>query len=330
MHKNNGRTAAALAFATATITLGTTGCGSSGEGPGNTPDASSVGTDASGNADANPVATRPPGVMLCYSAVAEAHPATTMFKAALRAGDRSVRAARIDALDAAVKALPDEEELHLLLGLAHLWRLAEPLSGESSPLAQLSDATAARDQLKLAYQLCPTDYRIPAWLGPVLIQFGRQLNDTNQINEGLAVLDQGIAAYPAFVLFSKLLVYADSPRTSPEFQNAFNAVIQNVDACAQTPNDPACSNLTVPNNREGGGLFLGDVLTKALEHDEAKAAYQTAMNEPGFASWSFNGTVADRLQNLDSRIALYSNTSTSDDPPAAWNATNQCALCHQQ
>jgi hypothetical protein len=164
----------------------------------------------------------------------------------------------------------------------------------------------------------------------VLIQFGRQLNDMNQINEGMMVLDQGIAAYPSFVLFSKLLVYANSPRQSPEFKTAFDAVVANAGACEQTPNDPACTNLTVPHNREGGVLFMGDAFTKALERDEALAAYTGMMNDPGFATWSFQSIATERLQNLDARIALYSNTSTTDDPAAAWTANNQCALCHQQ
>ena len=115
---------------------------------------------------------RPPGVALCYSAAADQHAATTGFWAALGAGDRDARAAAIAALDAAATAAPDEEEFHLLLGLAHLWRLAEPLPSETSPGEQLPSALAARDHLRLAYQLCPTDHRIPAWLGPILVRFG--------------------------------------------------------------------------------------------------------------------------------------------------------------
>lgn len=286
--------------------------------------------DASADDDASVGPMRPPGVMLCYTAAADTHPATLMFDAALRAGNRSARAASIDALDMAVHSLPNEERLELLLGLGHLWRLAEPLAGEDAPLSQLADATAARDHLKRAYELCPTDHRIAAWLGPILVQFGRRLNDMNQIEEGLAILDQGIAAYPSFVLFSKLLVYADSPRESSEFQNAFDAVFENVGACEQTPHDPACSNATVPHNREGGWLFAADVMTKALKRDEARAAYESAMSEPGFATWPYTAVVIDRLQNLDARIALYSNASTTDDPPAAWTASNQCSLCHQE
>lgn len=292
------------------------------------PAAPDAGTASS--VDASTAPTRPAGVALCYTPTAQTHAASMMFRASLRAGDRNMRAAAITALDAAVKALPNEEQLELFLGLAHLWRLAEPLPGEDQVQSQLTDATGARDHLRRAYQLCPTDHRIAAWLGPVLVQFGRQLNDQNQVNEGLMVLDQGIAAYPSFVLFSKLLIYADSPRDTPEFKSAFDAVIENQDACNLTPHDPACTNSTVPHNREGGLLFMGDMLTKGLERDAALATYNALMTEPGYPTWSFHAVATDRLQNLDARIALYGNTSTSDDPAAAWKANNQCALCHTQ
>jgi hypothetical protein len=278
--------------------------------------------------DASTGVTRPPGVSLCYSATAESHPATVMFRAVFAAGDRSMRAASIDALDAAAKALPNEEELQLFLGLDHLWRLAEPLPGEDAPLAQLGDATASRDHLKLAKMLCPTDARVDAWLGPVLVRFGRALNDQATIDEGLTNLDEGIAAYPSFVLFSKLLVYADAARTAPEFQNALDAVTANIASCAQTPNDPACTNATVPHNLEGANIFLGDIYTKALRKPDAQAVFAALPSSPGWSTWSFQAIQSERLQDLDARIGTYSNTDPADDPSAAWSATNQCALCH--
>jgi hypothetical protein len=278
--------------------------------------------------DAAPVQGRPEGVALCYSAVADAHPAAQAFFAAFRAGDRSLRADSITALDAAAKELPDEEEIHLLLGLAQLWRLAEPLPGETEPSVQLPSAIGARDHLQRAYQLCPTDHRIAAWLGPILVRFGRTLNNQQTIDEGLAVLDKGIAAYPSFVLFSRLLIYAESPRDAPEFQQALGAVIDNIDACSRVVGDPACDNATVPHNREGAALFLGDVLTKAGKQAEAHAAYSDAIAGPDFPSWSFQPVLRERLDNLDARIALYADGDAANDPVAAWAADNQCALCH--
>jgi hypothetical protein len=273
---------------------------------------------------------RPDSVALCYSAAASMHPAAVSFTTLLRAGDRGGRASAIAALDAAVIELPDEEQLHLYRGLAHLWRLAEPLQGESTPGAQLPSATAARDSLRRAYELCPTDHRIAAWLGPILVRFGRILGDQATIDEGIRVLDQGIAAYPSFVLFSKLLVYADLPRDAPEFQNALDAVVQNMDACSATPTDPACTNSSVPHNREGAALFLGDVMTKAGRRADAEPAYSAGMTGPDFHTWSYQPLLRERLDQLDARLALYADADANNDPAAAWTADNQCALCHTQ
>ena len=277
----------------------------------------------------DPVDERPDGVALCYSAEAEAHPATTGFWATFGAGDRAGRAAAVDALEAAVAELPDEEELHLLLGLAHLWTLAEPLPGEEEPAAQLPAALGARDHLRRAYELCPTDHRIAAWLGPVLVRFGRTLNNQDMVDEGMAVLDAGIAAYPSFVLFSKLLVYADYPRDAPEYQHALDAVVANTEACAERPGDPACTDHPrAAHNREGAPIFMGDALAKAGRRDEAAATYQAAMAEPGYASWGYQSMLQLRLATLDARIAAYATPATTDDPPVAWAITEQCAMCH--
>lgn len=271
---------------------------------------------------------RPPGVSLCYSDASASHPAAIAFTEALAAGDRSARSTVIDMLTQATTDLPDEEQLHLYLGLAHLWRLAEPLDGEGTPAAQLPSATATRDELTRASNLCPTDYRIAAWLGPMLVRFGRILNDPSMIDQGLAILDDGIAHDPSFVLFSKMLVYADFPADAPEFQSALSAVLANGDACDATPNDPACTNATVSHNREGAGLFLGDILAKAGLHDEAYAAYSDAMAGDDFATWGFGTDLSSRLTTLDARIAAQSNDDPADDPAVAWTATTQCAYCH--
>lgn len=272
---------------------------------------------------------RPDGVALCYSPAAEAHPATAAFWAALGGGDRAARADVVDQLEAAVVEQPDQEELHLLLGLADLWTLAEPLPGEEAPAAQLPAALGARDHLRRAYELCPTDHRIAAWLGPVLVRFGRTLNNPDMVAEGLAVLDQGVAAYPSFVLFSRLLVFADEPRDSPDFQRALDAVVANRDACAATPGDPACTDHPrAAHNREGAAVFMGDALAKAGRRADAAEAYQAAMAEPGYAGWAFQAVLASRLSTLDARIAAFATADPTDDPPVAWAVTDQCAMCH--
>jgi tetratricopeptide (TPR) repeat protein len=291
------------------------------------------GSDASpeANEPASPALSRPEGVALCYSDLAESHPATKAFRAALDAGDREARAAAIEGLEAAVEEHPDEEELALFLGLASLWRVAEPLEADQG--ATVSSALKARAELERAYELCPTDHRIAAWLGPVLVNMGRALGQDALVDQGIAVLDEGIARYPSFVLFSKLLAYADRPADDPEFQNALDAIEANLDACVgddgELARDPACLNgATARHNVQGASVFLGDVFAKAGRTEEARATYEQARASEGFATWDFGPLLDDRLATLDARVASFANADPADDAESAWVAGYQCAVCH--
>jgi hypothetical protein len=285
-----------------------------------------------GEADADVPGIRPEGVALCYSERFADDPAILGLRAALDAGRREDRAAATEALAQAALAHPDEEQFALLHGLAALWRLVEPLPEEETDyLGQLQAVTTARRELERAYELCPTDHRIAAWLGPVLVNSGRLLGDQRQIDEGLAVLDTGIAHYPAFVLFAKLLVFADEPVDGADFQQAFAAVEANIDGCAAShPADPACTNsVAAPHNTQGASIHLGDVFAKNGRRDDALAFYAQAQREAGWASWDFQAVATDRIATLDARIAAFGDDDPGNDPPSVWNGDAQCSICHR-
>lgn len=284
---------------------------------------------------------RPDGVRPCRSELSSEHPATLGFWKTFGAMDRAARNDAIASLDEAAKEHPLESELHLLLGLAHLWRLAEPLANEASDTMVLAESGfGSKEHLEEAYALCPTDHRIPAWLGPVLFNMGEALGDDDMVKAGLAVLDQGIAHYPAFVLFSKMLVFADRPANDAEFQNALEAVRDNVSACSlgTAPEgklslsfDPACNNTPlVQHNVEGSGLFLGDLFAKAGLGSEARATVESSGLAPNYASWGFDAVRAERLATIDARIAAFATESLDDDPEVAWRSPLQCAYCHAE
>ena len=273
---------------------------------------------------------RPDGVALCYSALSSEHPATTQFWDALRGGKLEDRTAAITALTAAVAEHPAEEELQLLLGLAHLWRVAEPLPEQAGDMAGLiAAALGSRTALEKARELCPTDYRIAAWLGPVLVNTGRATSDDKTIERGLDVLQQGIDHYPQFVLFSKLLVYAGRAKSDPDFQLALQAVKDNMAVCK--PSDPACSNHAhALHNVEGASVFLGDVYAKAGDAARARDAYEMARGSSTYRDWDYQELLNARIAGMHARIAAYDDDDAENDPEAAWSATYQCSICHRQ
>lgn len=294
--------------------------------PGTAPDA---GDDPEPDAGGELPPTRPPGVALCYTDLSSNHPATVGFWDAMRADAKDERPAVIEALQDALDQHPDQEEFALLLGLGHLWRLAEPLPDEANDLlGQLTAVQGAESNLDTARELCPTDYRIAAWLGPIKIRMGRMFMNQAQVDEGFAILDEGIEFYPGFVLFSKLLVHADAPRDSADFQAALDAVVDNIDYCTGV-NDPACSNHAhAAHNIEGSKVFLGDVYAKAGDRAAALEAYQSAMDVPDYDRWDWHDLLADRIDTLDARIAAFDTATTDDDPESMWAAGNQCSICH--
>lgn len=279
---------------------------------------------------------RPRGVALCYSAESDVHPATTQFWDVLRRGDMSAREAVITALKAAAKAKPSEEEFELLLGLASLWRVAEPDPLESlNVLLTLDTITTAQSSLERAYELCATDHRLAAWLGPIKIRMGRMMEDPDLVDAGFAVLDKGVEHYPGFVLFSRFLVYADLPATDPEFKNAVEAVRSNAVYCGTVEtglfSDPACHNHPrASHNIEGAAVFLGDMYAKAQDRTAALDAYGMAKKTDTWSSWDYQALLEQRISTLTERMKAASTPSTSDDLEPAWASQIQCSLCHRE
>jgi len=278
-------------------------------------------------------ANRPASVKTCPETDPAVKPALAEFRAALRAMDFAGRPASIEALASVAKVHPSSAETQLLLGLGHLWAIAEPT--EDADLATIGKAAfESKTALEKAYELCPTDHRIPAWLGPITARMGETLKDEAMFDEGIAVLDKGIAEYRAFVLFSRMLVYANRPKSDPEFQKALGAVIDNIGACEAAPTDtslhlildPACNNSPhAYHNIEGSSVFLGDVFAKAGMKADAERSYTFAKLAPNFADWKWQKLLDDRMTTLDARIASYDGEGPEDE---AWNRTDQCSLCH--
>ncbi len=288
---------------------------------------------SAGDGGAPPDDPRPAGVALCYSDLSRGHVATAAFHEALSGGHAEDRMAAIAGLEAARAEHPMEEQFPLLLGLAHLWRIAEPLPEEAGDVSIIAtSATKSREALEAAYALCPTDHRIPAWLGPILVNMGRALGDDAAVAEGMTILQQGIDHYPSFVLFSKLLVYADLPATDPAFQMALGAVEDNVGYCESgNPGDPACLNTAAAwHNVEGASVFMGDVFAKAGRKTDALGFYQQAKTSETYAEWDYQALLDDRIATIDARIASFADMDVMNDALSSWSADNQCSICHRQ
>ena len=289
----------------------------------------------SGIPDAAIVDPRPPGVALCYTEFSSSHAATVDFWAAMRAADLSARANAIAALQDAALRHPMEQEFALLLGLAHLWRVAEPAAGQELDLVGLLEAISASEtELERAYALCPTDHRIPAWLAPIRTKAGAIAGDMSLVQQGLDILEVGLEHYPGFVLFSKLLVHADLPPTDPQFLDAVDGVRQNLEYCGTLisglSDDPACPNHPrAAHNVEGAAVVMGDAFVKAQDLEAARDIYEQAKLSPDYGTWNYQQLLEERIATIETRAAAYATPLPLDDPQAAWQSTIQCSICHR-
>lgn len=271
---------------------------------------------------------RPPGVELCYTEQNQNHPATREFWRVFNAGDYAARADASELLMRAAEEHPEDSYFAFLQAHVNLWRLAE-MQTLGDALVALEALDIAETQFERAYALCPTDHRIPSWLGPIKIRAGQLFGDDARVEEGKRLLEQGIARYPAFVTFSRLLVYSDAPIDSEEFQSSLDAVRITRDLCNDST-DPGCiDSPRVPYNREGGVIYLGDVYAMAQERENALATYMSAKSKPNWATWPYRDVLEERIRTLDARMAAAATASVLDDHETAWTVSNQCALCHQ-
>jgi tetratricopeptide (TPR) repeat protein len=290
----------------------------------------------------------PPKSQPCRSELSSNHPAIIAWWQALENQDYAARDQVIEDLKAALEAHPDEGEFALSLALAHLWRIAEWDQVEDADFSMyLDSATGAPDTLVRARELCPSDERIAAWLGPMWIRMGQITGSEETLQMGWDVLEEGIAAYPEFVLFSRALVLGGLPADDPDFQGAIDAMWQNFGYClgeeVDLDNPPAhafliapedalgdaCrNNPRAPHNLEGTAIFYGDLLAKNGDLELARSAYEQGTRTATFKDWPFQDLLHARIADVQARVDAYTDDDPDNDPLWIGDESHQCSVCH--
>lgn len=188
------------------------------------------------------------------------------------------------------------------------------------------------------------------FLGLSLVDTGRATQSVDLMQEGLAVLDDAVQAWPEFNLFCKALAYDGLPASDPDYAKAVEAAFDNLDACIGEPIDRDNPDLTpyldqatdqgvkracwndwiAPHNAEGFYLWMGDLLVKQGKVDQALVLYNNVTLIEEFPSWPYRSLLDDRLNaNLDAKAALYRDADPNNDPPVGGqSASRRCAYCH--
>jgi len=183
--------------------------------------------------------------------------------------------------------------------------------------------------LQGAQETCPTDSRIAAWLGPVLVRMGRLTGNETVRMQGMTILEEGAEKNPEFVLFSLAMVLADEPVGSPAFERAVDALRDNISVCGAASSDPACTNgPRAAHNIQGSSIFMGDLFARAGDIDSARAFYESARTTPGYDTWNDQAMLEERLTNLEMRVAFSQDADPTNDPLMVTSTSHACSVCH--
>jgi hypothetical protein len=255
------------------------------------------------------------------------------------------------ALDTAALAHPLDGPLSFDRALAHTWHLAESGRDPSpDPAVLQAEAMNQLELFRIARENNSKDDRVGCFLGLTLVGAGRATQDDALLQEGLAVLDEAVAAWPEFNLFCLGLAYDGLPASDPDYAKAVEAALDNLDSCVGESvdrNNPditpylhqatdkgvkrACWNTWIaPHNAEGFYLWIGDLLVKQGRIDQARISYNNVKLIKEYPSWPYKSLLADRLSaDLDAKAALYQDADPTNDPPVGGESIgHRCAYCH--
>jgi hypothetical protein len=256
-----------------------------------------------------------------------------------------------ESLTAAYVAEPRDGELALLLGHAHLWKLAER-SREPALAAAITDhAVLATHYFDQAETMKPDDTRIKGWLGGSQLALASINDDERMRRRGYFTLRAGAEAYPEFNEFSFGYAMSVLPKSHERWSEVVDAMWKSVDVCAgekvsrQSPDYApfnseaaehadlagprrACWNSEIaPHNFEGFFLHNGDVLVKNAQPEVAVKMYQNAKLSRSYAEWPYRDVLEQRIASVKARAERFELDGSGEMMVAS---AQTCTGCHQR
>jgi hypothetical protein len=277
------------------------------------------------------------------------HPADRFFWDTLHAGRYEDISEVLARLEAGLAERPGDPSLTRHIAWANVWRIGEAARGTASTAEVVASLAAARPGFALARTLQPDEPRILGFLASVVFAEGVVLGRQAAIDEGLALFEEAIDAWPDFNYFTAGYLMSQLPADSELFRTGLEYQWKNVDLCAGEVVDPqsfdytkyldrhtlrgrqrACWNSWIaPFNIEGFLMNLGDMMVKSGDWQAGVAIYGNARLTESYARWPFRAMLETRIQNAEANVAAFNS-----DPPVPGNtimfsSPYSCMGCHQ-
>ena len=236
----------------------------------------------------------------------------------------------VDWLTAATGEAPQVGRPWFLLGMMHLWRVAQAWTDPAHPGRFVQEESVlGREALERAVVLVPEDTRIPGFLGAARYNEGVVLGDPAIAGDGLRVLRDSMSINFLFNSFDFVgavppTVHGDDPLMA-ESLDYIERGLTLLDGC--TPQ--ICGNQgRAPHNGEGTFLLFGDTYAKAGDRAKALEYYGFSDAVASITSWEMRPLVRERIATIDARIAAYRDEDPSNDPTIIGQGGGGCSYCH--
>jgi len=255
---------------------------------------------------------------------------TAFYETLLGVADRNEEA--LTHLSAAVAQDPQDGRSWFLKGMTHLWRLARVWTDVENPGDFVAaEIVPAREALEHAVPLVPEDTRIPGFHGAARYNEGIILDDAAIAADGLRLMREAMSLNFLFNSFDfvgtvPFVVRGDDPLMAESLDYLERGLMM-IDQC--TPR--ICGNEGyAPHNGEGTFVLFGDLYAKAGNRARALEFYSVSETLGAGGNWRYKDLLAERIRDIDLRIALYTDAERGNDPPLIGQGPEACSYCHYQ
>lgn len=274
------------------------------------------------------------------------------FWKVFHAGDYQRIDEALNALTAAYLLTPNDAVTAAHIGWLHIWRLSERARLDQIPPTITDDAVLSRKYFQEAVTLHPGEARYLGFLAGSTLAEASIHQDEKLKRRGYYMMQDAIAAWPEFNLFSGGYVMSGRPADSKQFREGLDWIWRNVEACSNEPVDRvnpdfsrytgtyttegpkrACYNSKIaPHNFEGFFLNLGDMLVKSGDWELGKRAYSAAKFSPDYSNWKFQNVLEERIANAQTNVAAFNEVPVpgqKERNPIMFASAFACMGCHQ-
>ena len=234
-------------------------------------------------------------------------------------------------------------------GLLHAWKLSER-SREPRNARVVEHAIAARRLFAEAAQLDPADARIAGFAAGFVMTEAAILSNEKQLRQGYFQMQDAVASWPEFNLFTSGYVMSANPPHSAPFTEGLEQQWRTLDACfgakvsrqspdlrpylsqeTQSGRKRACWNSWIaPHNWEGFFLNFGDMLARSGDMANARVMYQATRLSGTYEQWPYRGVAERRLANLASLTDALNKAPDNEPERVTMNSSAfSCMACHQ-